>query len=144
MNSWVSCAPTAFVRDRTRASGFIVRRANHCTTETLNSLDSNVFWNISWLVIRYCCFVDTLCTIQSKGDWLKNHWARKVRPFSLASYWEKLSYPSHQEPASLCTIKLHIKQKKIRDVNKYINIHLCILDGTRYACIGNCYILFLY
>ena len=33
MNSWVSCVLTARVWDRTRASGFIMRRANHCTTE---------------------------------------------------------------------------------------------------------------
>ena len=33
LNSWVSCALTAFVWDRTRASGFVVRRANHCTAE---------------------------------------------------------------------------------------------------------------
>ena len=32
MNSWVRCAPTVLVRDRTLASGFIVRRANDCTT----------------------------------------------------------------------------------------------------------------
>ena len=29
----MSCASTAFIRDRTQASRFIVRRANHCTTE---------------------------------------------------------------------------------------------------------------
>ena len=33
MDSWVSCAPTALVKDRTRASGSVVRGANHCTTE---------------------------------------------------------------------------------------------------------------
>ena len=32
-NSWVSCAPTAFVRDWTRANGFIVICTNHYTTE---------------------------------------------------------------------------------------------------------------
>ena len=33
MNSWVNCAPPVLTRDQTLASGFMVRRANHCTTE---------------------------------------------------------------------------------------------------------------
>ena len=37
MKSWVSCAPTVLVRDRTRASGFVIKRANHCTTDVLKN-----------------------------------------------------------------------------------------------------------
>ena len=33
INSWVSCAPPTFVRDRTRASEFVAGRTNHSTTE---------------------------------------------------------------------------------------------------------------
>ena len=34
----MSCAPTVLVQDRTRASRFIVRRGNHCTTEAVQWL----------------------------------------------------------------------------------------------------------
>ena len=74
----MSCMPPAFVWDRTQASGFVARRANHCTTEaqglTLNLpfKQMMIFMTLlftgrcHWLCIQLLCMEDRFVSTYKK------------------------------------------------------------------------------